>query len=239
MTNQTSPRISQKCWMALILLLVACSQPASPTPVPSTATPLPQPAAAVEQGVEIQTFTIIPAESTASYIVDEEFFGGALAKLGIEAGEVDIVGSTQSIEGQLQLNLADLASPLGANHFTVNLTGLTTDQPRRDSWIQDDGPRFSQFPLAEFTATGVENAPTTYTDGEEASFQLLGDLTVREITQPVTFDVTAQLADDTLTGTASAQLLMTDFGIDPPSFANTLTVEDAFMVRVEFTAKAQ
>jgi hypothetical protein len=30
---------------------------------------------------------------------------------------------------------------------------------------------------------------------------------------------------------------MSDFGIEPLNFANTLTVEDEFGIRVEFTAK--
>ena len=187
----------------------------------------------------LHTYLIIPEESTASYLVDEEFFDGALAKFGIQAGLADVVGSTQEIEGELQLNLDDLASPLGTNRFTVNLSGLTTDQQRRDRWIQENGPEFSRFPIAEFTATSIEDAPATYTEGDEVQFKLVGDLTIRETTQPVTFDVTAKLEGDTITGVATAQLLMTDFGIEPPDFANTLTVENEFGVRIEFTAREQ
>ena len=76
-------------------------------------------------------------------------------------------------------------------------------------------------------------------EGDEVQFKLVGDLTIREITQPATFDVTAKLEGDTITGVATAQLLMTDFGIDPPNFANTLTVQNEFAVQVEFTAREQ
>jgi len=62
---------------------------------------------------------------------------------------------------------------------------------------------------------------------------------VREITKAVAFDVTATLAGDTLTGVATTQALLTDFGIEPPSFANTLTVGDDLVIRVEFTAREQ
>ncbi|MCP4168411.1 MAG: hypothetical protein GY759_21310 [Chloroflexi bacterium] len=34
-----------------------------------------------------------------------------LAKLGIKAGLADVIGSTQTTQGQLQLNLDDLAAP--------------------------------------------------------------------------------------------------------------------------------
>ncbi len=181
----------------------------------------------------------MPAESKASYLVDEEFFAGALDKLGIAAGLADVVGSTQEIEGQLTLNLDNLGEALGDNSFTVKMNTLATDQDQRDDWIRENGPRFNDFPLATFTATAIEGAPAAYNDGDEVSFKMAGDLTVREVTQPATFDVTARLAGDTLTGVATTRLLMSTFGIEPPNFANTLTVADEFGIEVQFTAKEQ
>lgn len=185
----------------------------------------------------LHTYTIVPSASNAAYLVDEEFFSGALAKLGIEAGLVDVIGKTQEFEGQFNINFDDLSSLEGSNQFTVKLNTLSTDQSRRDNWIRNNGPQFNTYPLAEFTATGLEGSPTSYTEGEEVHFKLLGDLTIREVTQPVTFDVTAKVEGDTVTGVATADLKMTDFGIDPPNFANTLSVANEFQVRVEFTAQ--
>jgi polyisoprenoid-binding protein YceI len=266
MVNKLNLKSLRPMWVLIIFVLAACAgtQP-TPTPVSPTPTPLPAPTLAESEtgeendvsdsqsqsdseddsqgetatSTELRTFLIVPEESRASYLVDEEFFDGALAKLGIEAGDVDVVGSTQSIEGQLQLNFTDLSTPLGTNRFTVNLSTLSTDQSRRDNWIRENGPQFNQYPLAEFVATGVADTPETYTEGEEVQFKMLGDLTIREVTQPVTFDVAATLEGDTATGVATADLRMTDFGIEPPNFANTLTVADEFQVRVEFTAREQ
>ena len=258
MSDKLKLKYLQPFWVLAIFFLAGCAGAASPTPtpVPPTPTPLPSPTPAEsenkgESAVEnegdneaaatsdLRTFMIVPEESRASYLVDEEFFEGALSKLGIGAGEVDVVGSTRNIEGQLQLNLADLSAPLGTNRFAVNLTTLSTDQSRRDNWIQQNGPQFSQYPLAEFVATGVEETPASYTEGETVQFKMLGDLTIREVTQSVTFDVTATLDGDTATGIARADLRMTDFGIEPPNFANTLTVADEFSVEVKFTAREQ
>lgn len=234
------------------LLVAACgAQPAAPASAPApvateAATEAPASDSPATEGEESgqpvsgqRTFVIVPAESSASYLVDEEFFGGALAKLGIPAGLVDVVGSTQEIEGQLQLNLDDLTAPLGENSFSVRMNTFTTDQNDRDQWIRRDGPRFNDFPLATFNATAIEGAPASYTEGEEVSFTLSGDLTIREVTQPATFDVTASLSGDTLTGVATTRLLMSDFGIDPPNFANTLTVADEFGIEVQITAREQ
>jgi polyisoprenoid-binding protein YceI len=195
--------------------------------------------AAAPVAAGLRTFVIVPAESTASYHVDEEFLADALDKLGIQAGKTKVTGSTQAIEGQLQLNLADLTQALGDNTFTVQMNTLKTDQDRRDNWIRENGPNFNQYPVATFKATGIEGAPAAYTEGQEASFKLVGDLTVREVTKPATFDVTATLNGNTLTGTAITQANLSDFGIDPPNFANTLTVADPFSIEVQFTAREQ
>ncbi len=232
----------------LISMLAACgnssttdSVAVAPTTAATTA-PAVTTAASKSDAVTaggLRTFVIVPEQSKASYLVDEEFFAGALAKLGINAGKAKVVGSTQAIAGQLQLNLDNLAAALGDNTFTVQMNTLVTNQPPRDKWIREDGPKFNAHPVASFKATAIQGAPTAYTDGQEVNFKLVGDLTVREQTKPVTFDVKAKLAGDTLTGVATTQLRLSDFGIDPPNFANTLTVADPFGIEVQFTAKEQ
>lgn len=247
--------VKMSIFVVLIGILAACATVPAAAPLP-TATPAPaesvandnapaeetQGEVAENAGKRVsgqRTFVIAPAESRASYLVNEEFLGGALAKLGIAAGFVDVVGSTQEIEGQLQLNLDDLSAALGENYFTVRVNTFATDRDDRDQWIRRNGPRFNNFPVATFVATAIEGAPAEYIEGEEVSFKLSGDLTIRDITRPTTFDVTARLNGDTLTGVATTRLLMSDFGIDPPNFANTLTVADEFGIEVQITAREQ
>lgn len=232
----TLPKSLVLVW--IVMNLAACGSPAAPAPTATPApTPTNTPTGAPVSG--LRTFVIVPAESKASYLADEEFFADALVKYGIGAGEADVVGSTQEIEGQLQLNLDDLSAALGENRFVVQMNTLSTDRPLRDGWIRENGPRFNDYPEAIFVATAIEDAPATYNEGEEVTFRLVGDMTIREITQPVTFTVTARLVGDTLTSVASTRLLMSDFGIDPPNFINTLTVKDEFGIEVAFTAREE
>jgi len=219
---------------------MACSSPTPTAPPPTATTEVSTESVIGNTDSDgLRTFVVDPANSQVSYIVDEEFLDGALSKLGIEAGLVDVIGSTQAIEGQLALNLDDLSAPFGAGQFTVDTTTLKTDQDRRDKWIRKNGPDFNSYPTAVFTATGVAGMPETYNPGETIEFQLSGDLTIREVTQPVTFDVNASIDGDTLSGVATTRLLMSDFGIDPPSFANTLTVDDEFGLEITLTAREQ
>ena len=228
-------------WSSLLMvmaigLLTACSNtPAPPTPTP---TPIQLESTGTEPA-ETRRFVVVSEESTAAYVVNEEFFSGALAKYGIEAGNAEVIGSTNAVQGELRLNLADPANALVAGRFAVNLPSLTTTRSQRDDWIRNNALESNKYPTAEFVATAIENAPASYTEGAEITFQLLGDLKVRDITLPVTFDVTATFSGDTITGVATAPMQLTDFGFDPPNFANTLTVANDFTIRVELTAKEQ
>lgn len=218
--------------------LTACAGPTAPAAAPTTnSAPTAQPQQPVAEGV--RRFVVLPAESSAAYVVTEEFFAGALAKYGIEVGIGEVTGRTNEVAGELQLRLDDPPNALVFGEFTVNLPSLTSDRNQRDGWIRDNALESNRFPVAKFVATSITNAPASYTDGAEVTFQLLGDLTVRDITQPVTFDVTATLTGDTIKGVATTAMKISSFGFDPPDFANTLTVADDFTIRVELTAKEQ
>jgi len=221
--------------LSFALVFAGCD--AAPAAVAPTATPIPVPTA-VPAPEGFRTFVVVPAETTASYLMDEEFFASALSKYNIDAGKKVTVGSTQNVEGSLALELG-AAQPLGPNRFAVDLLSLTSDQSLRDGWLKDNALESSKFPEALFVASSIQGAPASYTDGTEVQFQLVGDLTVRAITLPVTFDVTATLSGDTIRGVAEAKLKLTDFGITPPNFANTLVVDDLFTIRIELTAKEQ
>jgi polyisoprenoid-binding protein YceI len=113
---------------------------------------------------------------------------------------------------------------------------LSTDQSRRDTYIREDGPRFNDFPVATFKATNVTAQSTDAGDGS-LRLALTGDMTIRNITRPVMFDVRATINGGTLSGTATTRLKMSDFGIEPLDFYNTLTVADEVGVEVQFTAR--
>ncbi len=227
-------------WITLLILILAAC--AAPTSTPTIAPTLP-----VQQTVENantssaptgQTLFLIDTEkSQASYTVQEQFFEKALPKLGINPGQKTVVGITKQVEGEIRVNLQDLTRPPTGTVIRVNLTDLKTDQSRRDKWIQENGPTFLQYPIATFEATQIRNAPPAYQFGDEVTFQLEGDLTIRNVTKPAVFDVKAKIENGVLIGSASTQIKMSDFGIEPPNFANTLTVGDDVLIRVDIVAR--
>lgn len=211
---------------------------AAPTvaPVEPTAAPAEPTAASAEPTAEptaepvatVRTFEIVPEQTTASYEVQEQFLNQNLPSMAI--------GTTNAVTGEFHFTLD--GQPTGeVTKITVDLRTLTSDSSRRDARIREQWLESNTYPFAEFTSTEVQGAPSSYTEGEEVNFKLVGNLTIRDVTKPVTFDVTGKLEGDTVTGTATAQIMMVDFGFEPPSIVGMLTVRDGVLITVNFTAK--
>jgi polyisoprenoid-binding protein YceI len=109
---------------------------------------------------------------------------------------------------------------------------------QRDDYIRNNRLESNKYPFAEFTATGVEGLPARYTEGQDVPLRIAGNMTIREIARPVSFDGQARLEGNTLTGTITARFPMTAFGVEPPTALGSVQVEDELAVTVQFTAEA-
>jgi polyisoprenoid-binding protein YceI len=73
--------------------------------------------------------------------------------------------------------------------------------------------------------------------GQEFTFQVAGDLTIRDITKPVVFDVTAQLVtEDQLIGHAVAKIQRGDFNIVIPSVPSVANVGEEIALEINLVA---
>lgn len=183
-------------------------------------------------------FAIDPTQTTVSYVVEETFLENSADSLGIPAGLVDTIGSTQEVSGQLVLDLSQ-AQFLLSSEFEVDLSTLTSDQERRDNRLKDEWLESATYPLATFKSTSVSQMPQNYVEGFGVELTVEGELTIRGVTKPAVFEVNAKLENGVITGTAVADLLMSDFGVEPPTMLGLFSVEDAFQVQVEFVATEQ
>jgi polyisoprenoid-binding protein YceI len=146
-------------------------------------------------------------------------------------GSRTTVGKTTGVTGEFFMHTAP--SPLLTGvHLTIDLTKLTTDSSQRDHFVQQNFLQTDQFPTAEFTSTCVDGLPTTVSDGQAVTFQLEGNLTMHGKTNKETFAV-----NGTITGTASTDIFMTDFGIQPPNIANIAISDNKVTLALAFTAK--
>ena len=215
---------------------VAASLDSATTPAPAEsaqATPAETSAAAPSESAAaaasaLRTFQIVPEQTEASYSVQEQFLSQDLP--------VQAVGKTNAVEGQFQFSQD--GQPTGeVTSIKVDLRTLTSDSQRRDNAIKTRWLESETYPFAEFVSTEAQNLPASYNEGDEVSFKLVGDITIRDVTKPVTFDVTGALQGDTVTGTATTLIYMKDFGFEAPNIAGVLTVQDGVTLTVNFTAK--
>lgn len=236
---------------ALAIAIVACSTAPTPTPVSPTVAPqptaVPKASASSSSGpassnavattkVDLKasgvayTFQVDPSQSEASYAVQELFFGKPTAQT--------TVGSTNVVEGQFVAALQNGKLVLQSNQFKVDLRTLKSDSPVRDQAIQRGWLEAAKYPFAEFTSTSIDGMPATLQEGQPISIKISGNMTIRNITKPVTFDAQATLTNgNTITGSGVTHLLMKDFGFDAPDIAGRLTVTDGVTLTVKGVAK--
>jgi polyisoprenoid-binding protein YceI len=182
---------------------------------------------AAEGGV---VFSIIPAESEVRFELDEDLRGE----------RITVVGRTDQVAGQLVVNFdAPRESTVGA--IRINARTLTTDNEFRNRAIRSQILLSAQneYEFAEFVPTSIDGLPETVSIGEPITFTVTGDLTLRGITAPVTFDVTVTpVSRDRLEGTAAAVVQRDDFDLQIPSVPGVANVEEEVELYIDFVAAA-
>ncbi len=190
--------------------------------VTATGTPIPS--------SELQTFQIVPAQSTASYSVYENL-------VFENKPNNDAIGTTHSVQGSFGIKTG--TSPLVASmKIQVDLRTLQTDSSRRDHYVQQNALQTDSYPYATFVSVTTQGLPATYTDGQTVHFQLIGNLTMHGKTNKEAFDVQGKVVGKTITGTATSTIYMTDFGIQPPNLANIAIAQNKVVITINFTATA-
>jgi polyisoprenoid-binding protein YceI len=66
-----------------------------------------------------------------------------------------------------------------------------------------------------------------------------GDLTVHGVTRPVTWQVSAQFDEGSVSGDATTDVKMSDFGMTPPHVGPVLSLEDGLTLELVFAAARQ
>ncbi|MBV9357940.1 MAG: YceI family protein [Chloroflexi bacterium] len=188
----------------------------------------PPPASAPPPG-SVQ-LVVDPSNSQASYHAHEQLAGNDLPS--------DAVGTSHGVSGTIVLN-PDGSVNSDQSQVTVDLTSLTSDEDQRDNFIKRNTLQVNQFPTATFVPTQVVGLDTPLPTSGQQTFQLMGNLTVHGVTQPVTWDVNAQFGDTSVSGDATTPVHITDFGMPIPSVAVVLSLNDALTLEMQFVANTQ
>ena len=91
--------------------------------------------------------------------------------------------------GQIAIDPANpAATQLG--QIVVNARTLATDNEFRNRALRNQILDTNTYEFVTFQPTELVGLPDAATVGQPFSFQVVGDLTIKDVTQPVTFDVT-------------------------------------------------
>ena len=200
----------------------------TPAPRPATDTPTDLPPAAIADARAVFT---IGEGSVARYKVEE-----VLARTGFKVA----TGETADVAGQVVFD-ADGNVAAGESHIAVRVGALRTDSDRRDGYVRNRTLETDTYPEVVFAPTAIVWANPAASPGElqgVQEFTIAGDLTVKDQTRPVVWDATAEFREDgTASGQASVEFTFADFGMNKPSVAIVLSVEDTIRLELDFVGR--
>ncbi|CAN5872436.1 hypothetical protein BH23ACT4_BH23ACT4_07170 [soil metagenome] len=191
-------------------------------------------------GAEATTTTSAAESASSAFVIQQEQLQATFILDEVLRGEpTTVVGATSELAGQFVLDLVDL-SQTQFSDFVVNARTFATDSSTRDRAIR--GPIIlnsatDEFEFITFTVTDVVGLEGSAAVGDTFTFTLIGDLTIRDQTNEVEFEVSASLLDSsTVQGTATADVLRSDFGIGIPNVASVADVTDEVTLQLELMA---
>jgi len=209
----------------LAVVLAGCAAPTA-TISPAAAAPTaaqPKPAAAGSAASYE-----LAAGTSASFSVTEQLAGKDLPN--------DAVGTTTDISGAVSIN-PDGTIQADASKFVVKAATLRTDNSMRDGYVSSRLLETSKYPEIVFVAKEAKGLPAVLPTSGEISFQLIGDLTIKNVTKSVTWEVTGSIADGTATGTAKTSFTFGEFSLTQPQVRSVLSIVDQINLTVNVVLK--
>lgn len=201
----------------------AAAQDATPAPGVLDGSPAQLECTAVEGVADV--YAIASEESEARYRVQEELAG---------VGAIEAVGATRAIVGNLYLGAE--GQPRACSRFDLDLRTLRSDDARRDNYLYSNTLQTGVYPLATFVLTEVEGLDGSLGD-DEATFRLIGDLTLHGVTKPVAWEVTASRDGDAIVGKAATVFEMPQFAITPPRVGPVVSLDETVKLEVDLVLK--
>lgn len=196
-------------------LAMAASPPAR---TEMAAVPAPSSAAAI-------TYVTAPTGNAARYRVREQLVGLDLPN--------DAIGETKAVTGTIAADSKGNIIP-AESKFVIDVTNLVSDKQRRDGFVRGRVLETQQYPTVTFVPSSIKGLKAPVPKTGSRTFDVTGNLTVRSVTKPTTWRVTAQFNGDHVTGSAKTGFTFTDFSIDQPRVPVVLSVADSIHLELDF-----
>jgi polyisoprenoid-binding protein YceI len=148
----------------------------------------------------------------AGFRIEEELAG---------VGSTTAVGRTGAVTGTMVI----AGTTVTEASFEVDLTGLTTNESRRDDRVQQ-ALETGAFPTATFVLTEPIDLGADAASGGAVTVTAAGDLTNHGVTKAIELPIEAQLVGGTIVVVGSTDIVFSDYGVEVPDAQIVLSVED-------------
>jgi polyisoprenoid-binding protein YceI len=172
----------------------------------------------------VSRLTISQEESQARFTIFEELNGQP----------TNVVGVTNQAAGEAEIHWNDL-DQTRIGMITINARTLVTDQDRRNQAIRNRILHTDRFEYVTFTPKTISGLSGSASPGQTFTFQISGDLTIREISQAVVFEAIVMVESiERLSGIASTTIRRNDFDLLIPSVPFVANVGEDVGLEIEF-----
>ena len=240
--------------VAFALLAAACGTSEQPESDDSTSSPTSTPtepaaeATATPTSEPMEDPTATPDDGGGTDMLDAPAGGivaqlqeGAIARYKIreELASVpapfDATGETMNVSGAFTFTADGGIVPAGSR-IVLDATSLRSDDTRRDRFLEDNAIQTTAYPEIVFVATDTEGLAWPMPSSGEAEFTIHGDLTVRNVTRPVSWQTVATFSESSVTGTATTNFTFGEFEMEVPDLFFIVSLEDNIRLELDFTA---
>ncbi len=153
---------------------------------------------------------------------DATYVGYRVNEVLSSVGDFTAVGRTALVEGTLEAE----GLTISAVSIESDLTGLTSNSSGRDSQLKKQGLETGTFPQGIFTLTSPIIVDAIPAGGEVFTTSAFGELTIHGETQPVEIQIEGTVQGARLVIVGSMDIVMSDYGIEPPSAPLVASIED-------------
>jgi polyisoprenoid-binding protein YceI len=191
------------------------------TPAQAAASSQPTGAAASSNAAGV-VYQFVKDQTQVSFQIHEELRGSPK----------EVVGTTNEIAGEVAVDFNDLSkSQVGV--IQIDARTLVTDDRMRNQAIRNRILHTDQYEFITFTPTQISGLSGSAAPGQAFTFQIAGNLTIQDITQPVVFEVTGQIdSSNRLTGKATTTITRSAFNLEIPSVPFVANVGDEITIEI-------
>lgn len=177
--------------------------------------------AALAAGTEVADTTPDSPPDASAWVATDASELGYRVKETLFGVDTEGAGRTNEVDGTITIE----GTQVTQGEFVVDVASITSDEGRRDGQFRGRIMSTDEFREARFVLTEPIELSTEPVDGTAVTTAATGQLTLRGVTNPVTFDVEARLENGRIGVLGSIEVVFADYDIANPSTSG-ITTED-------------